>query len=93
MLFCAQCGSAMPDTHQYCGNCGNQIDSSALVRRGHRFQRIPNKNSETVGSIRRFGQLFGLDPRIAFLTLIVDRMCCICGDVGAIRIALAGIST
>jgi hypothetical protein len=74
MLSCAQCGSAMPDTHQYCGNCGKPIDSSALVPRGHRFQRIPNKNSETVGSTRRFGQLFGLDPRIAFLTLIVDMM-------------------
>src|SRR5215472_16615048 len=74
MLFCAQCGSAMPETHQYCGNCGSQIDSSGLVPRGHRFQRIPNKNPETVGSIRRFGQLFGLDPRIAVLTLIVDMM-------------------
>jgi uncharacterized membrane protein YvlD (DUF360 family) len=74
MLLCAQCGFAMPDTHQYCGNCGKQIESSALVRRGHRFQRIPSQNSETVGSIRRFGQLFGLDPRIAFLTLIVDMM-------------------
>jgi uncharacterized membrane protein YvlD (DUF360 family) len=27
-----------------------------------------------VGSIGRFGQLFGLDPRVAFLTLIVDMM-------------------
>ncbi len=74
MLFCTQCGSAMPDTHQYCGKCGKQIESSELVPRGPRFRRIPNKNSETPGSIRRFGQLFGLDPRIAFLTLIVDMM-------------------
>ena len=74
MLFCAQCGSAMPDTHEYCGKCGQKIDSSALVSRGPRFQRIPNKNPETVGSIGRFGQLFGLDPRVAFLTLIVDMM-------------------
>jgi uncharacterized membrane protein YvlD (DUF360 family) len=73
-MLCAQCGSAMPDTHHYCGNCGKQIDSSALVPRGYRFQRIPNKNSETGGPIRRFGQLFGLDPRIAFLTLILDMM-------------------
>ena len=74
MLFCTQCGSAMQDTHQFCGKCGKQIDSSALVPRGPRFQRIPNRNSETAGSIRRFGQLFGLDPRVAFLTLIVDMM-------------------
>jgi hypothetical protein len=74
MLFCTQCGSAMQDTHEYCGKCGKQIDSSALVPRGPRFQRIPNKNPGTVGSIGRFGQLFGLDPRVAFLTLIVDMM-------------------
>ena len=74
MLSCTQCGSAMPDTHEYCGKCGNKIDSSALVRRVPIFQRIPNKNRETVGSLGRFGQLFGLDPRVAFLTLIVDMM-------------------
>jgi hypothetical protein len=64
----------MQDIHQYCGNCGKQLDSSAVVPRGFRFQRVPNKNPETAGSIGRFGQLFGLDPRIAFLTLIVDMM-------------------
>lgn len=74
MLFCTQCGSAMPDTNEYCGKCGKHIESSALVRRGPRFQRIPNKNGETAVSTGRFGQLFGLDPRVAFLTLVVDMM-------------------
>jgi len=74
MLSCTQCGSAMPDTHQYCGKCGTQIDSTELVPRGLRFQRIPSKNPATAGPVRRFSQLFGLDPRIAFLTLIVDMM-------------------
>lgn len=74
MLFCTQCGSAMQETHEYCGKCGKQIDSSALVPRGPRFQRIPNKNPAMEGSIGRFGQLFGLDPRVAFCTLIVDMM-------------------
>jgi hypothetical protein len=64
----------MQDTHEYCCKCGKQTDSSALVSRGPRFHRIPNRNPETVGSIARFGQLFGLDPRVAFLTLIVDMM-------------------
>lgn len=74
MLFCTQCGSAIQDSHQYCGKCGKQIESSALVPRGPRFQRVPNRDTGTQGSIRRFGQLFGLDPRVAFLTLIVDMM-------------------
>jgi hypothetical protein len=64
----------MQDTHQYCGKCGKQIESSALATRGPKFQRVPNKNGGAEGSIRRFGQLFGLDPRVAFLTLIVDMM-------------------
>jgi hypothetical protein len=64
----------MPDTHQYCGNCGKQIDSTVVVPRVPRFQRLPNKNSPTMRSLGRFSQLFGLDPRIAFLTLIVDMM-------------------
>src|SRR5215471_10781538 len=74
MLFCTQCGSAMPDTHQYCGKCGRQIESSALVPRAPRFQRIPANNSGPQPAARRFGQFFGLDPRVAFLTLIVDMM-------------------
>ena len=64
----------MPDTHEYCGKCGKKIDRSALVLRGSRFYRIPNKNPQTAGPVGRFGQLFGLDPRVAFLTLIVDMM-------------------
>jgi hypothetical protein len=74
MFFCTQCGAAIQDTHQYCGKCGNQCDTSALVPRGPRFQRVPNGNSGTEGSLRRFGRLFGLDPRVAVLTLIVDMM-------------------
>jgi len=74
MVFCTQCGSAIQDMHEYCGKCGKPIDSSAVVPRGPRFQRTPNKNPETVGSLGRFSQLFGLDPRVAFLTLIVDMM-------------------
>jgi len=74
MLFCTQCGAAIQDTHQYCAKCGNQCDTSALVLRGPRFHRVANKNVETGGSLRRFGRLFGLDPRVAVLTLIVDMM-------------------
>ena len=74
MLFCTQCGSAMPDTHQYCGKCGRLIESSAVVPRAPRFQRIPANNSGPQPAIGRFGQFFGLDPRVAFLTLIVDMM-------------------
>jgi|SRR5690348_2311731 hypothetical protein len=74
MLYCTQCGSAMPDTHQYCGQCGKQIETSAVVPRGPRFRRVPNRSTGNAGSMERFGQLFGLDPRVAFITLVVDMM-------------------
>jgi uncharacterized membrane protein YvlD (DUF360 family) len=75
MSFCTQCGAATQDTHQYCSKCGTEIESSApLVVYKPRFQRIPTTNSGAEGSLRHFGQIFGLDPRVAFLTLIVDMM-------------------
>ena len=75
MSYCTQCGAATTHTDQYCGTCGKHIDSStALGLREPRFQRIPTRDYGTEGSLRRFGQIFGLDPRVAFLTLVVDMM-------------------
>ena len=74
MLFCTQCGASMPETHQFCGKCGKQIETSALVPHQPLFQRLPNRSDRKDGSIGRFGQVFGLDPRVAFLTLIIDMM-------------------
>ena len=74
MPFCTQCGSSLQDSHQFCGKCGKQIESSQVIRRQPVFQRIPAQNQTGGGPIRRFGRMFGLDPRVAFLTLIIDMM-------------------
>lgn len=74
MAYCTQCGASMQETHQYCGKCGMAGETSALVSRRPNFQRIPANSNRKEQSIGRFGQLFGLDPRVAFLTLIVDMM-------------------
>jgi hypothetical protein len=75
VIYCTQCGAALQDAHQYCWNCGKKADISAP------FARIPGSQSTYVhaeprgpASQRRLGQLFGLDPRVAFVTLIVDMM-------------------
>jgi hypothetical protein len=74
VIFCTQCGATVQDAHQYCWNCGNQAESAG---------RVPAKRNPPVAytavrsqepTHRKFGQMFGLDPRIAFLTLIVDMM-------------------
>ena len=73
MSFCTQCGSAIQETHRYCAKCGQQADGSEVVVHQPGFRRVVPKQSGE-GSIRRFGRLFGLDPRVAFVTLIVDMM-------------------
>jgi hypothetical protein len=74
-MFCTQCGAAVQDAHQYCWNCGAKAETSARVpaRPAFRLPHFPVRPSGP-SSPRSFGQIFGLDPRIAFLTLVVDIM-------------------
>jgi hypothetical protein len=65
MVYCTHCGASLEDAHQYCWKCGTQAES---------FTRLPAKLNFRPAAQRRFGQVFGLDPRVAFLTLIVDMM-------------------
>jgi hypothetical protein len=73
MIYCTQCGAGVHDGNQFCGKCGTKAEITAVVRREPRFWRVSGKDQATVPS-RRFSQVFGLDPRIAFLTLIIDMM-------------------
>jgi hypothetical protein len=73
MFCCTQCGASIQDGNQFCGKCGTKAEMSVVVRRLPRFWRVPAKDQSTVPD-RRFSQVFGLDPRIAFLTLIIDMM-------------------
>lgn len=72
-MFCNQCGASLQEIHQYCWKCGKQTEALAVVPRKPRFQRVPAQSQGTAPP-RKFGQIFGLDPRVAFLTLIVDMM-------------------
>ncbi len=74
MFYCTQCGAAIQDTYLYCGKCGKQADTSAVMRPDPRLRRVTGAPNRGGKSIHRLGSLFGLDPRIAFLALIVDMM-------------------
>lgn len=74
MLFCTQCGASVQSTHFYCAKCGTQADTSAVIPRQPNFRRVGGATGAGGSLVRRFGRLFGLDPRIAFLALIVDMM-------------------
>jgi hypothetical protein len=71
VIFCTKCGASLQDVHQYCWKCGNKAKTSSswLPSIFSSASAQPRESSP-----RRFGQLFGLDPRVAFLTLIVDVM-------------------
>jgi hypothetical protein len=73
--FCTKCGAGLEDAHQYCWKCGAKASASAKFS-GMYDSRLPSIPVHPGGGQTRgrFGQLFGLDPRIAFLTLIVDVM-------------------
>jgi hypothetical protein len=73
MIHCTQCGASIQEGNQFCGKCGTKAEVSAVERRMPGFWRVPSKQQGTA-TPRRFSQVFGLDPRIAFLTLIVDMM-------------------
>ena len=73
MIHCTQCGASIQEGNQFCGKCGTKAEIAAVELRAPRFWRVPAKDQATVPQ-RRFSQVFGLDPRIAFLTLIVDMM-------------------
>jgi hypothetical protein len=74
MFYCTQCGASIQNTYRYCGRCGTQADTSAVMRPDLGFRRVSGATDSRGKSIQRFGGLFGLDPRIAFLALIVDMM-------------------
>jgi hypothetical protein len=73
MIHCTQCGASIHDENQFCGKCGTKAEITTVVRRVPGFWRVPAKD-QTTAPPRRFSQAFGLDPRIAFLTLIIDMM-------------------
>lgn len=65
-MFCTKCGAALQEAHQYCWKCGTRAETSRLPSVFGQVRERP--------SHKKFTQMFGLDPRIAFLTLIVDVM-------------------
>jgi hypothetical protein len=82
VIYCTKCGSSLQQTHEYCWKCGAKAESSWLPS-------IATHTTQSHGPSphRKFGQLFGLDPRVAFLTLIVDAMLN-AGDVATLGLLL-----
>jgi hypothetical protein len=76
MIACPRCGFAMSGSGQYCSSCGMWTGPSVQSQSPSAYQTlpIPVPLPHALTAARGFGQIFGLDPRIAFLTFIVDMM-------------------
>jgi hypothetical protein len=76
-MFCTRCGASVQEEGQYCSICGTKATSHAVFwtepARPAPYSS-PSAPAHTHTPDRRFGQVFGLDPRIAFLTFILDVM-------------------
>jgi hypothetical protein len=74
VIFCTKCGVTLQDADQYCWKCGKKAETSANFS-GTSGSRLPSIAVQPrQRSPKGIGQLFGLDPRIAFVTFVVDVM-------------------
>ena len=72
MLACAHCHSQIPESSRFCSVCGCPNLSAATMRNfaGRPVPAYPLPQHHA----GHFGQAFGLDPRVALLTIVVDSM-------------------
>ena len=76
MLVCAHCRSGIHERSRFCSVCGNPVNFAAQMpaMQSHQVSAYPSPYHPVPVSAHGFGQVFGLDPRIALLTVVVDTM-------------------
>ena len=81
MIACAHCHSPIHDASRFCPVCGAaqagsaQAGAAPTLNSGMRQGTVLPPLVEGVKAFHGgFGQVFGLDPRVAFLTVAVDTM-------------------
>lgn len=76
MMFCSHCGATVREAGHYCSICGTRVgapEPGPLAR----IQTITSgrpKAAEETPIQRGFGQMFGIDPRIAAVMFVLDAM-------------------
>jgi hypothetical protein len=76
MRVCAHCRSEIHETSRFCSVCGKPIHSATRTQNtpSHQVSIYPLPNNGAADARGSFGQIFGLDPRVVFLTTVVDTM-------------------
>jgi hypothetical protein len=75
MVHCVHCDVPMHEASRFCSSCGTaNLNQPADPRRSRQaYEYSPLKSGHHPAS-KGFGQVYGLDPRIAFLAFIIDSM-------------------
>lgn len=76
MLVCAHCRNGIHEASRFCSVCGKPISSATQMQNMQSYQvpTYPLPNNRVAVSAGGFAQVFGLDPRVVFLTTVVDTM-------------------
>jgi hypothetical protein len=72
LMTCSHCASAIPGASRFCNVCGQP--AAVAARPSGSGNMTGYGGGGPVAASRGLGQIFGLDPRIAILTFIVDIM-------------------
>ena len=74
-VFCTQCGASLEEGGQFCAICGVRVWSRERLPAtlGYQVSDSPPQ-ARVPAQAKGFTQVYGLDPRVAFLTLVIDLM-------------------
>ena len=75
MPVCPDCGVVTLDTTRFCASCGRDNKPVMQYQTSTPYQRESTYSApRTPGGGKSLDQMFGIDPRIAFLAFVVDLM-------------------
>jgi rRNA maturation protein Nop10 len=75
MPACPDCGVVTLEATRFCPSCGRDNRSIMQYRNSDRYEHQNQYSAPHTHTVAKaFDQIFGIDPRIAFLAFIVDLM-------------------
>ena len=72
MTACPDCGVVTLEATRFCPSCGRDNKPLMQYQSSHSYQHEARQTAP--GAAKSFDQIFGIDPRIAFLAFVVDLM-------------------
>ncbi len=75
MSVCPDCGVVSVESSHFCPSCGRDNNPVVQYRPGNQYRREPPSTPPHSHLLSKgFEQMFGIDPRVAFLAFLVDLM-------------------